>query len=186
MHLYTVGTEVATGSILRAVYLDYVTIERGGATFVLRLPRFPELRGPGRLSQPSRLLAANGLIDPVASSAEEHSFDPPPMPASGAIVHSLNLLPALEHGKRIGMRVGTSQEGARIRQLLGFNSGDVVVALNGDSILAQPGTGTGALMRAINSEDTVTLTVERQGQPVTITIDASRAAQAASAFNSAL
>jgi len=181
--LYAVGSLITPALRLSAVYPDHVVIDRDSATSVLRLPHFPGWDGRQGGRPPKEQLAANGSAEPGLASDTDRSFDPPPMPASGAIIRSLNFLPAIEHGKRVGMRIGTSHDGARVRQLLGINSGDVVVALNGESVADQPGGGVGELMRAINAADSVTLTVERQGQQFTIAIDPSRAGMAASAFN---
>lgn len=182
-HLYGVGSEITPGFMLSEVFADHVVVLHDDATLVLRLPQFAGGAGPRRIAA---LLADPRETDAAtAASQTDHDFDPPPLPTSGAVLRSLGLRPAVVRGERIGMRVGSGSEGAKTRARLGLSAGDILVDINGDSVSSLPGGGPGALMKAINDGETATLTVQRQGQLINISIDPATADSAANIFRGA-
>jgi C-terminal processing protease CtpA/Prc len=148
---------------------------------MLRLPHF------GRTSGVSRVASAmQSEMSPDAGESQP-SFTPPPLPTSGAVIRSLNLSPAVERGKRIGLRVVGTRTGNGSASLtaLGLSAGDLVVNVNGTSLADGSPGGAGMLMRTISEGETATLGVERQGRLIEVTIDPTRADAAADLYRGA-
>jgi type II secretion system protein C len=180
-HLYRVGSRTVAGSVLSEVFPDHVVLLRDETPEMLRLPHF------GRTSGVSRVASAmQSEMSPDAGESQP-SFTPPPLPTSGAVIRSLNLSPAVERGKRIGLRVVGTRTGNGSASLtaLGLSAGDLVVNVNGTSLADGSPGGAGMLMRTISEGETATLGVERQGRLIEVTIDPTRADAAADLYRGA-
>lgn len=180
-HLYRVGSPIVAGLMLSEVFPDHVVLLRDETPVTLRLPKSATVTRAslaGSVVSPEIVAGAGGM-----DSSAPASFMPPLLPTSGAILRSLNLRPAIEHGDPMGMRVMATSAGERPLEALGLNPGDVVVSVNGAPVGAGPVGGE--LMTTINAGRTATLTVERQGRTIEITIDPASADVAADLYRSA-
>jgi len=179
-HLYRMSSAIADDVTLAAVSRDHVVLDRAGRQEILRMPRE---RTGGLELMPSQAPAQEELADADEHYALPPLDRPPPLPTSGAVLRSLNLRPAFEHGERVGMQVGQTVAGRKPLTALGLNAGDVIVSVNG----RPEGSSSlgGALMTSINSGQPATLAVERDGRLYEITIDPARAEEAAQLYRSA-
>jgi Type II secretion system protein C len=185
MHLVRAGNIIIPGFTLSQVFPDHVLVLHDNTIMVLALPRFTTIGSSQPLRRRRTEPEVTAAVAAVAAIQTDHSFDPPPLPASGAILRSLNLRPEMSGGRRVGLRVDASDDGKKTREVLGLSAGDIVVNINGDSVSSQSGAGPGALMRAINAGETATLTVQRDGQLINVAIDSATADNAARAFRAA-
>jgi type II secretory pathway component PulC len=178
-HLYRAGSPVVAGAMLDAVYPDHVVLLRDGVAQTLQLPRFAIAIAAAARRRPPAVASVTAKPSEAAPS-----FTPPLLPASGAVIRSLHLHPAMRDGQPVGMRVtGTAAE-SRPLSLLGLSAGDLVVDVNGESVAGQPGGGVGNLMRTINAGQTATLAIERGGRLIQVQIDPARANAVADLFHS--
>jgi type II secretion system protein C len=182
-HLYSTGSIVSQDVTLAAVLADRVLLREDGKLTELRMER------PSPRAAPSVQLAeADPGDDEHAASGRDADasvqrpvLEPRPLPTSGAILRTLNLLPVMQNGQRVGMRVAASSSAAASLAALGLDSGDVIVALNGAA--ASDGRPlSGQLMASINDGQDVTLAVERGGQLIDVTIDSEHAQSAAQIY----
>lgn len=170
-----IGEEVAPGVILKSVAFDHVTLDRGGQSEDL----FLDQSGGGTTST----AATPGVGGaPVSPPVMPGTAPPPDSPggggpaAGGATVSpqqlrsEINAIPRIEGGKINGVTV-RGQGGAAFRAA-GLRDGDVITTVAGREI-----TGAGdldLLTRARASGGTLSLTVERGGQPLPLTIPVAR------------
>jgi type II secretory pathway component PulC len=173
-HLYRVGSLVIDGSELSEVYSDHVILLRNGLREILALPHLGVLILGGRRAN----MSATARDDDAVVADVTVPPKPEQMPTPGAVVHALNLRPALENGRRIGLRVNQSGYGAKPVETLGLQVGDIVTTLNGQPV----GIGSGELMRAIGAGQSVDLVVQRQGQLVPVRIDPEQSEAAADLY----
>jgi general secretion pathway protein C len=108
---YAVGDEIMPGLILKAVMLDHVTIERGGAVEQLFLDQS----------------VAAPVAQPGAAPAPAAAVS---VPNAAALRAGLGFAPRLESGAVTGFVVSPSGSGDVFRSI-GFLPGDVVTAING-------------------------------------------------------
>lgn len=151
----SVGEEVAPGIKLAAVAFDHVTLDRGGA----REDLFLDQSGATTSSA-----AANPAAPPAASGAT-------PAPAAGLTVpqirQDVGFIPRVDGGRLSGL-VLRSQGGGDAFRRIGLQDGDVLT-----SVAGRPVTGADAfdrLARDFPQGGAVPITVERGGQPVTLSI----------------
>ncbi len=165
--VYSVGDNVG-GATLHSVYLDHVTLDRGGALETLLLPR---LLGPGmhaspvvrRLSGDPRTVAA---VDNIRRLVQQ---DP------GILDQVMRTVPSYDNnaGKLRGFRAYPGRN-RLIFNKLGLKPGDLVTAINGTA-LDDPQRSQ-EVFNTIQTSDHVTVTVERAGQKQEITLNIAQVA----------
>ncbi len=176
-----VGEEVAPGVVLKSVAFDHVTLERGGRSEDLFLDQSGS--GTGSVAGPEGASAAS----PAAPSLTAPSISPPgtappetmaggPLAANSPKVSpqqlrsEISAIPRIESGKMNGVTV-RGQGGTAFRAA-GLRDGDVITSVAGREISSP--ADLEMLTRARASGGTLSLTVERGGQPLPLTIPVAR------------
>lgn len=172
---YAVGQEVAPGVILKSVAFDHVTLERGGRSEDLFLDQ-----SSGGATAPTD--PQDPAVNPPASGAEPNSpmaspgGTPPPASGAGTTISpeqlrsEISAIPRIEGGKISGLTV-RGQGGAAFRAA-GLRDGDVITTVGGRPISGP--SDLEQLTRARSPGGTLSLTVERGGQPLPLTIPVAR------------
>jgi len=160
---YTVGQDMPGGAVLKEVHAQHIVISRGGRFETLRLP------------EDSLKVNSNVETSPDAESLS-------PSPQASALLERYrnqfvqdpqtlaNLLqgePYWENGRLIGYRLRPGRDAGVLSQF-GIQSGDVVTAINGVS-LVDP-SGRMQLLRTITEATEFNVDLLRSGQPYTISI----------------
>jgi len=150
---YKVGASVG-GAILYAVYSDRIILDRDGTPEALLIPLAKPSSGESGRHQ-TEVAAGGGPSESEAATA-----DNPPnifnvVRASAAVMN--------ESGHARGFRLLPGNDGAAF-EAAGLQRGDIVVALNGTSVLEQNRWSGQALFQSIPDSTQATLTVERNGQ----------------------
>ena len=152
----SVGEEVTPGITLKAVAFDHVTLDRGGATQELFLDP-----------------ASSAGAGPAASAA---SVTGPAAPAAAGVTlpverlrADIGAIPRIEGGRVTGLTV--RGQGGGSFAAAGLRDGDVVTQVGG-----KPVAGAGDLERLVRDSaagGTLSLTVERDGQALPLSIPVS-------------
>lgn len=165
--VYSVSEEIdaTTGVTLYAVFDDRVVLDRSGQLETLRLPEADSEQGSILAPSPRQVapipLAPTPRTPPPVSRATE--------PAGAArFANALRIDPHVSQGRMVGFRVNPGADAARFRAL-GFQTGDVVVDINGDA-LNDPALGH-RVFEGLVETPVANVTVIRDGAPQTLTID---------------
>jgi len=169
-----VGEEVAPGVTLKAVAFDHVTLDRGGRSEDLFLD---QSGSSGIVTAPAGEAAQNPppAARPPAAPGPVAPLDTPgggPIAPGAANVSpqqlrtEINAIPRIEGGKVTGVTV-RGQGGTAFRAA-GLRDGDVITTVAGRPISGP--SDLDMLTRARASGGTLSLTVERGGQPLPLTI----------------
>ncbi len=159
--VFAVGDVIRTGTKLHSVYPDRVLLDRGGKIEALRLPK--ELgEGQARAIQPRARSSARArtgtsvrqLIDQNAASLTE----------------VIRPQPVFADGKQRGYRVYPGRQRQAFSQL-GLRPGDLITEINGVA-LDDPTKGM-EIFRSLGEATSVSVTVERNGQPEVLVLDTS-------------
>jgi len=147
------------------VYLDRVVLDRGGVLETLRLPR--ATTGGGEA--PPRAIAANAPAPrPLAETVQHLAQQGPEV-----IGDIMRPMPNYAGGQLHGFRLYAGRDRQKFAKL-GLQSGDLVTQVNGVPLAdAQHGLET---LRTLGGATTAIITIERNGQPTTLTVDASQLA----------
>lgn len=129
---YRVGEELPGGARLEEVYPGEVVISRGGVREALRLPR--EVAGEGATARSARPAAPP---DPSGGFVGMLSFGAPSLateqaaraPDLSALAEGANILPVVESGRMVGVRLSLRDPAALAR--LGLAPDDLITAVNG-------------------------------------------------------
>lgn len=158
--VYSVGDTVAAGATVEGVLADRVLLRRSGRLETLRLPR--EMASSGSVE----------IQEPVAEEARDVSDIRAEVAADPRRLSDLiRYSPVLENGAIRGYRIYPGRDRARFAEL-GLQAGDIVTAVNGMN-LSDPRQAT-ELMNSLTDASDITLTVERNGVPTTITLAAAQ------------
>lgn len=167
----SVGEEVAPGVVLRAVAFDHVTLERGGQNEDLFLDQSGATTGGGASPAPDD--GAPSTMSPGLPTGGEGAPAPAPIRVGGIVPGELrsdmNVIPRVDGGRVTGVTVRGRGGGAFAAA--GLRDGDVITTLNG-----QPLESAGDLDRLARQRPpsgSISLTVERGGQPLPLTIPVS-------------
>lgn len=149
----SVGETLMPGVVLIGVGFDYADVERGGARQRLFLDQDkpPETLAPGAVSvapAPTTAPAAGGLTVQTLRGAVSFS----PRQANGAVS---------------GILIAPGADTATFATT-GFKSGDVIVAVNGARITSV--TDLAQLQQSLTPGASLSLTVERAGRPLPLTL----------------
>lgn len=151
---YAVGDEVMPGVRLDAVRFDGITVLRGGAREQLFLDQ----------STPAVTVSPLAVPTPVTIS-------PPAAAAPARLQDDVAASPRIIDGRVAGFTLQPRASGEAFRGA-GLQPGDVLVAVNGARI-----TDAGSVPNLSNllaQGNSVTVEIERSGNPVTLTLSASR------------
>ena len=173
-----VGEEVAPGVTLKSVAFDHVTLDRGGRSEDLFLDQSGSSGGtvtapgndPAQNAPPEAPPGARGLAAPLEIPSGGTIPAGTPTVSPQQLRQEINAIPRIDGGKVTGVTV-RGQGGAAFRAA-GLRDGDVITTVAG-----RPITGPSdleMLTRARASGGTLSLTVERAGQPLPLTIPVAR------------
>jgi len=157
---YRVGASINGSVRLYSVYTDHVIIDRAGALETLSLPR-----GPGvGVATPIRPVVSPGaqLSDNIRRLATN---------SPNTLAQMIRAQPVFSNGTQKGYRVYPGRERAQFARL-GLQAGDLITSING-TLLNDPSV-TNDLLGLLSSSSSVTVSVERNGSPVTLNLDISQ------------
>ncbi|WP_306016095.1 type II secretion system protein N [Oceanicaulis sp. MMSF_3324] len=149
-----VGDEIAPGITVEAIHPDRIEINRRGARESLYL-RDRERRQARQ----------------VASTAPAPQANTPASPQIDQLIDELDLGPRLRDGALVGFDIGSDADRTWLARF-GLEPGDLILALN-DTPVSAPD----ALARALSSSGAYRLSIERDGQRLTLTPSAADAAR---------
>ena len=164
-NVYAIGDALARGAKVSGIEATRVVIQRGDSFEKLELPQEADV----------------GASGPVRSArAPVRPREPPPgsqtsqlEAAMAAAPQQLSALirpqPVFADGKQLGYRVYPGRNRAQFTKL-GLKPGDLVTQING-APLDDPARGL-EIFKALEEGSQVSVTVERDGQPQVITLDA--------------
>ncbi len=166
---YRVGDAVLDDAVLDEVHADRVVLRRAGGRETLRL-RQVEGAQPGTVRQrpaptadPSGgyLTGAMNFGAPDLATARAAQT-----PSLAAIAASANVLPAMENGEFVGVRLAVADP--VLLERVGLHPDDIVIAVNGAAV-ADPEQRT-ALEAALRGSGPLVLTVRREGRDRQLTV----------------
>jgi general secretion pathway protein C len=180
---YAVGDEVLPGVTLDSVLPDRILLSRGGALEALRLPRerMPGVAG-GQPPSPPPSATSTGAAANAAGTAQP--FVTPNVVPAGIdwnramadlrvdperLAREVSLLPVLEGGKMVGVRVNAGPNQALVNAM-GLRPDDVVVAING--IRLDRVDRAAEVARALANARSATIEVRRDGKTETLSVSA--------------
>ena len=163
---YTVGDEVINGVTLQNVYPDFVVLKVNGEVQRLTFQR-DEKTG---LSQPQTDRVSQSVS--IAGNATEQSnlntTNPSQQIDPSALMKSVQLNPNFESGTLIGYEIRARSGEAKLEEF-GLQSGDIVTAINGNSLLqSQPDLQ--GLITNLKNANQVKLDILRDGSAITVQI----------------
>lgn len=161
--VYTIGDDVQRGLTLDAVYADRVVFRRGGRREELRLPRADESTGGPQRGRTARR--------PTAPQRQASSLRDVISASPAKLTDVIRPQPVFRDGKQKGYRVYPGRQRQTFTQL-GLRPGDMIVQINGMS-LDDPARGM-EVFRSLGDATSVSVTVERNGQPQVLTLDTSQ------------
>ena len=164
---YRVGDELPGGAILKEVHPQHIVLSRGGRFETLRLPQQDLQMNdgpavPGAMPAPS----APARVAPDAGAALQN-FREQFMQDPQALANLLQGEPYRQSGRFLGYRVRPGRDGALFAKF-GLQSGDVITAVNGVSVVDPQGRLE--LMRSIGSASQVSVDLLRNGAAQSISI----------------
>jgi general secretion pathway protein C len=166
-----VGKTITGGTKLHAVYPDRAIIDRGGRLESLMLPK--KFSGEG-MNAAAPGLPPGAAPDPMLGERLRQLAVSNP----SAITDILRPQPVFANGQQRGYRVYPGRNRQQFNKL-GLLPGDMVTAINGTP-LDDPARGM-EVLQTMNSAANVTVTVERNGEPVQVNINNAQIAQDAAA-----
>jgi general secretion pathway protein C len=169
--VYAVGKTITGGTKLHAVYPDRAIIDRGGRLESLMLPK--KFSGEG-MNAAAPGLPPGAAPDPMLGERLRQLAVSNP----SAITDILRPQPVFANGQQRGYRVYPGRNRQQFNKL-GLLPGDMVTAINGTP-LDDPARGM-EVLQTMNSAANVTVTVERNGEPVQVNINNAQIAQDAAA-----
>lgn len=171
--VYFLKDALPGGAVLQRVQADRVILSRGGVLEALLLPREtdadgngPVPQGPKRGAQPQvRRGPAPTMQEVVAQNAN-------------AITEVIRPQPYMPNGELKGYRIYPGRNREQF-VALGLQPGDLVTEINGMT-LNNPAQAM-EMFRSLADTTQVTLTIDREGQPQTLTLDTTQVAAAGGA-----
>jgi general secretion pathway protein C len=143
--VYRIGEEICCGASLAAVYPDRVLISRAGARETLRLPNKSE-----------------AAAAPLGASA-------PASRATASLADLVTVRATTASNGAFALQLAPGSDPARFEDL-GLRAGDLLVAIDGAPLSADP-AATQRLLSNASGARTVTLTVERDGVSLPVEVD---------------
>jgi len=155
-NVYFINDKLPGGAVLQEIQADRVILNRSGRLEALRLPKLSEALGKPASS--ARNLPARA---PTSSRSATLS-----RPASFTDI--MRPQPFMPNGQLKGYRVYPGRDRRKFSSL-GFRPGDLITEMNGQQ-LNDLQTGM-EVFKQLGSASQLTLTIERSGQPVVLTLD---------------
>ncbi len=159
--VFAVGDVIRTGTKLHSVYPDRVLLDRGGKIEALRLPK--EL-GEGQVQ------AIQPRASPSAQARTGTSVRQLIDQNAASLTEVIRPQPVFADGKQRGYRVYPGRQRQAFSQL-GLRPGDLITEINGVA-LDDPTKGM-EIFRSLGEATSVSVTVERNGQPEVLVLDTS-------------
>ena len=169
---YHIGDKVFGGALLHAVYPDRVILKRNGKLETLRLPK-PKVDSKAfynpspPATKTSRNSRSTGVAYPAATSNQTQRLrtmretllkDP------AKIWQQIRINPVMKNGEVQGYTLAHNDQA--LMKALNLKKTDIITAVNGQS-LSDPSTLYG-LMGSLSDQDSLEVSIERNGQPQTI------------------
>ncbi len=165
---YKAGDVLPGGARLKGVYIDHVLLVSNGRDETLRLPR--ELANEGGARAPSAPMQPGLPVAPVnIAGLETVDWQAVQRQAQGdpaELARHINVLPVIENGAIVGMRLGGAQ--SQLLARVGLRPDDVVTAVNGISV-KDVGRAR-QVIEAVRDADRVSVTVRRNGREETLDV----------------
>ena len=163
---YTVGEEVMSGVTLQNVYPDFVVLKVNGEVQRLTFQR-DEKTGLSE-TQIDRVSQSVSIPGNASEESNPITTNPTEQIDASALMKSVQLNPNFESGTLIGYEI-KARSGAANLEEFGLQSGDIVTAINGNSLLqSQPDLQ--GLIANLKNANQVKLDILRDGSPVTVQI----------------
>lgn len=162
--VYGTGAVLPGGARLKSVYPDRVILDVGGRLEALMLPRLSGAAGTGVV--PIMQPAATTDATPLAERMRQLSAEQPNL-----LSDIMRPQPVFAGGQQRGYRVYPGRNRQQFAKL-GLQPGDLITAVNG-APLDDPNRGMD-MLKNLNAGDRVTITIERNGQPTQLNVDASK------------
>ena len=161
--VYAVDDTVASGTTLHAVEKDRVILSRSGRLEALKLPQeFSKSSRPAARTRNARVSTAGANRQAASASVRD------------AITQNVSSLtdvirpqPYFSGGQQKGYRVYPGKDRKQF-SALGLRPGDLVTEINGTA-MTDPRQGM-EVFRSLGDATSVSVTVERNGQPQTLTL----------------
>jgi general secretion pathway protein C len=161
--VYTVGSPVAFGATLHAVYADRVVLNEKGVLTNLKLPKdFPA-------GTPTR--TRRNTTTSARSAVRSESLQAVVAQNVSKLADVIRPTPYFVNGQQQGYRVYPGRDRAQFAAL-GLRPGDLVKDIDGQS-LTDPSQAM-QVFQSLGSADQVSVTVERNGQPEVIVLTTSQ------------
>ena len=163
---YHIGDKIIGGALLHAVYADRVILKRDGKLETLRLPK-PKVDTKNLYSKKA-LNSVNSAVSINLSQSENkqklRELRDTLLKDPSKIWKKVRISPVLKDGKVAGYSFVHNDQS--LMSSLGIRKTDVILAVNGES-LSDPSSLYG-LMGTLSQQQTIELTVERDGQQQSI------------------
>jgi general secretion pathway protein C len=160
--VYTIGSSVANGATLHAVYADRVVLNENGVLTNLKLPReymaTTESFARRNTTATSRAANTQSIQSVVANNVSQ-------------LADVIRPTPYFVNGQQQGYRVYPGRNRQQFAAL-GLRPGDLIMDIDGQS-LSDP-TQAMKIFQTLDSADQVSVTVERNGQPQVIVLSTSQ------------
>lgn len=147
--VFNIGDMVFGDAKLKAIFADYVEIERNGKVEVLSLDSTPD-----RSEEMKGGVAATGTDSFVVDSSElDKALENLPL-----LLTQARAVPFFKEGRAVGLRLFAIKSGSLFEKI-GLQNGDVLKAVNGNSLADL--TQAMQLFQKLKEERSLTLTMER-------------------------
>ncbi|MDH3401609.1 MAG: type II secretion system protein GspC [Chromatiales bacterium] len=159
--VFAIGDSVTRGTRLHGVYTDRVLLDRGGRLEALRLPKEEAGRANASASQSaSRSRGSSRLSSPTVANVIADNVT--------KLTDVMRPQPVFADGQQRGYRLYPGKD-RRTFAALGLRPGDLVTEINGTA-LNDPASGM-EVFQSIGEATSVTVTIERNGQPEVLVLD---------------
>jgi general secretion pathway protein C len=160
--VFFINDTLPGGAVLHEVYTDRVILNRGGVLEALRLPRIS--KALGRQSVPGAAPPFGDQNSVAAPDAMQQMMQADP----ASFTDILRPQPYMPNGELKGYRVYPGRDRRRFAAL-GLRPGDLVTAINGQALdNLQSGM---EVFRNLGNAAQIAVTIERNGAPMTLTLD---------------
>jgi len=160
--VFFINDTLPGGAVLHEVYTDRVILNRGGVLEALRLPRVS--KALGRQPLPSAAPAFDDQNSAPPADAMQQMMQGNP----ASFTDILRPQPYMPNGELKGYRVYPGRDRRRFAAL-GLRPGDLVTAINGQALdNLQSGM---EVFRNLGNAAQIAVTIERNGAPMTLTLD---------------
>jgi general secretion pathway protein C len=164
-NVYFVRDSIPGGATLHRVHLDRVILNRGGVLEALRLPK----EFDGNSAPTSRRATSNKTAKPASRSTAQALISE----NAATFTEIIRPQPFMPNGQLKGYRVFPGRNRKQFIAL-GLRPGDLVTEINGVA-LNNPTQGM-EIFRTLSESSQVQVTLERNGQSQTLSLDASKLA----------